>query len=159
MADEHGKEWSEWLKLSWKGGYPGNFPLDDPRVFLFYFPPFPKKLWQEIDRDHRKRAALLLTPNLLLGGRLHAWLLLASKDFSEQIKAQEAIQTMCRAPMDKAALVASVRRQMEAHTLSPALIEKNEGIKRGLAGAVPPGFSYGKTPDGGFPGREEYRGW
>ncbi|MBI4664445.1 MAG: hypothetical protein HY735_37105 [Verrucomicrobia bacterium] len=144
-ADENAKAWVEWIKLSWQGGHPGQLRLDDPRVFLFYFPPFPKTPWQNIAADMRKRAFRLLSPGIDFSGRLHLWLLLANKDFTEQIKAQQRIQAIAGKPLSKDELQAQVRRQLEQHILAPALIEKSEGMKRDIVGTVPPGFSWGKT--------------
>lgn len=145
QADANGRAWCEWVRFVFQeGGYPGRFPLDDPRVALFYFPPFPQKAWQGIESQCRRRAWLLLHPNLVLSGRLHAWLLLAGKDFSEQAKVRKAVQTWAGSPMTQEATFAATRREMEEHILAPGLIEQNPSdLKATLT--LPMGFSFGKN--------------
>lgn len=136
--------WLRWLTLIGRDAAcysPSGLSGDDPRRFLFYFPPFPDKPWQAVDALYR-RGVCLLCPELLSSGNLHSRLLLAKTDFAEQNTAQnKMLKEHGILPPRPSDLSEQVRGQMEKHILAPALIEKDEGHKKGLVGVLPPGYT------------------
>jgi hypothetical protein len=142
-AKESGKAWAEWMRLTmglveglpqasdktaldllWPDGLHG----DDPRLFLYYFPPFPREPWLKIQPERVRRLAFpLLTPQPASAQNLRLLILTAGRDLSAPIERQRQLQEAIHRPMDKPSLESMVRADIGKHIFAPALREGGIG--------------------------------
>jgi hypothetical protein len=133
QADLNGKAWNEWMSIS-SAEQPERIRGDDPRLFLYYFPPFPTVPWLKIQPERIRRIAFhLLLPGPAPAQYLDQLLMTAGQDFSAYIEWQRRLQAAGGHPMDTSALESMVRIDLAQHIDAPALREGTD------SGRLPPG--------------------
>ena len=142
-TSENVRAWAEWMRLtvglaeglpqaSDKTAldlvYPDGLRGDDPRLFLYYFPPFPREPWLKIQPERVRRIAFpLLTPQPASTQNLKLLILTAGCDSSAPTEQQRQLQEAAQRPMDKTALETAVRAEIGKHIFAPALREGGIG--------------------------------
>jgi hypothetical protein len=142
-AAENGNAWHEWglltmglvgsssdtaqaakMDLLWPDRMRGN----DPRLFLYYFPPFPAVPWLKIRPERTRRVAFtLLTPQPLNAENLVLLILTAGRDFSGATERQRQYQVVAGSPMEARELENAVRQDIGRHMFALPLREGRIG--------------------------------